>query len=86
MASSLPGYDQWLTQPFEDAIADSDRFWGWAEAEGYDLEDPADMKNAEAAFEGFLEASYEDEMISRYEDAMDRKYDEMQERGWDDRW
>lgn len=86
MASSLPGYDNWLTRPFEQAEKDSDRFWTWAEEMGYELEDPTDLEKAEDHYLDYLADQEEDHRIGEYEDAMDRKFDEMREREWDDRY
>lgn len=86
MASSLPGFDNWLVQPYEDAAADTDRFWTWAEEMGYELEDPADLKKAEDHYLDYLADQDEERRIGEYEDAMDRKYEERQEREWDDRY
>ena len=84
MRDPFAGYDAWLEAPYQDAIEDSDRFIEWAEEEGYDFDNPEEMKQAEKDYEEFLAAEYEDEMIARYEDAMERRAEEWAEREWDD--
>ena len=79
MRDPFANYDSWLEQPYQDAIEDNDRFMDWAEAEGYDLEDEADMNLASQAYEQYLADMYEDWALAQYESRMDRLEDERYE-------
>lgn len=77
-------YDAWLERPYQDMIEESDRFVDWAEEWGFDLDDPTESKNAEEAYQDYLEQLYEDWQIDQYEAAMERRYEERMEREYDD--
>lgn len=87
---TLTNYDNWLERPYQDMYEESERFYDWAEDFDYDLDDPNEAKEAERAYQDYLQDLYEDYAESQYEAYMDRKYDEMMERDrWDeeyDRW
>ncbi len=82
----MSSYDAWLEAPYQDMMEESDRFYDWAEEEGYDLDDPEDLAKAEADYEDYLEASYEDEAEAKYEAHLDRLEMEAEEREYDEGW
>lgn len=86
MNDPFANYDQWLEQPYQDMMAESDAFYDWAEEEGYDLDDPEELARAEADYEDYLEASYEDEAESQYEAHLDRLEREAEERDYEEDW
>lgn len=59
MRDPFANYDAWLEAPYQDMIAESDAFYDWAEAEGFDVEDPEDLALAELAYESYIESSYD---------------------------
>ncbi len=82
----MSSYDQWLEAPYQDMMEESDRFYDWAEEEGYDLENPEELARAESDYEDFIEASYENEAEAKYEAHLDRLEMEAEEREYDEGW
>lgn len=84
MRDPFIGYDQWLERPYQEMMGDSDKFNDWAESEGYDLEDNVQLKEAEEAYEYYIEASAEDDAEAQYERYLDRLEMEAEEREYDE--
>lgn len=88
MRDPFAGYDAWLERPYQDMMEDSDHFYDWAEAEGYDLDAPGQLDEANHAYEQYLEASAEDDAVAQHEAYLDRleweaeEIDEYYEEGW----
>lgn len=51
MASSLPGYDAWLSRPYEDAAIEAERYWDFCEEHGLDPDDP----DSESLYSDYLD-------------------------------
>lgn len=87
MRDPFANYDAWLERPYQDMMEDSDRFVDWAEEEGYDLDDVADMNLAEQMYEAMLSDSYESEAEAQAEAYLDRlEYEAQEEDEYFDRW
>ncbi len=84
MRDPFANYDAWLERPYQDMIEESDRFFDWAEEEGYDLDDPAQEEQALADYEDYIQSCYEDEAEAKYEAYLDRMEMEAEER--DESW
>lgn len=84
MRDPFANYDNWLERPYQDMIEESDRFFDWAEEEGYDLDDPAQEEQALADYEDYIQSCYEDEAEAKYEAYLDRMEMEAEER--DESW
>ena len=56
MASSLPGFDRWLEQPYVDAAEAAERFENWCEAHNIEPENP----DAETMYMDWVDAQWEE--------------------------
>ncbi len=81
--NELRGHQEWLERPYQDMVEDSDRFVEWADEEDCYLDDPTSFKEAEIAYEDYLEGLAEDWALSQYESHVDRMIDEAYEREWE---
>lgn len=72
MRDPFAGYDAWLERPYQDMIDESDRFYEWAEEEGFDMDDPDQFKDAEDAYQDYIASLEEDNALAQYEAYMDR--------------
>lgn len=79
MRDPFANYDNWLERPYQDMMEESDRFYDWAEEEGYEVDDPEDMKLAELAYEAMLQGNAEDYAVEQHEAYLDRMEWEAQE-------
>lgn len=86
MTDPFANYDNWLEQPYQEMMAESDEFYDWAEGEGYDLDDPDQMAEAEDAYQDYLEAAAEDYNLAKYEAHLDRLEMEAEEREYEEGW
>lgn len=86
MRDPFAGYDEWLEEPYQRAIEEGDAFVEWAEMEGYDLNDSAQIKEAEEHYQDYLEYAAEDEAEARYEAYLDRLEMEAEEREYEEGW
>ena len=84
MRDPFIGYDNWLEAPYQDMMEDSERFYDWAEEEGYDFDDPEEMKQAELAYEAWLWDCEEAKAEAAYEAYLDRMEEESEEREYDE--
>lgn len=80
----MSSYDNWLERPYQEMVEREDEFLEWAEMEGFDLDDPAQLNEANEAYDFYLESLYEDEAEALYERHLDRLEMEAEEREWDD--
>lgn len=80
MRDPFIGYDTWLERPYQEMMEDSDKFYDWAESEGFNLEEPDQLKEAEEAYEDYYEAMAEDDAEAQYERYLDRLEMEAEER------
>lgn len=72
MRDPFAGYDAWLERPFQEMMEESDRFMEWAEENEYDLSDADDSKEAEGAYQNWLEEQYEGAAEAQAEAYLDR--------------
>lgn len=88
MRDPFANYDAWLERPYQEMMDQSDEFYDWADAEGYDLDDPDQLKDAEDAYLDWCESMAEADAEAKYEAYMDRLESEHMEREYDyeDRW
>lgn len=77
-------YDSWLTREYERQQAEGDWFIGWAENEGYDLDDPEQAKTAELEYESYILEAAEAAAEAAADRAVDRMLDEAEEDWYDD--
>lgn len=77
---SLSNYDARLERPMQDMMEESDRFYEWAEEEGFDLDDPGQLEEAEWDYDAYLGDCAEAEAEAKYEARLDRLEMEAEER------
>ena len=68
-------YDRWLESPYQDMMEESDRFYDWAEKNGFE---DAESEEAEKAYMDWLEAQYEDAAEARAEALAEAYLDRME--------
>lgn len=83
MRDPFANYDNWLSSPYEQMMEDDDQFIDWAEEEGYDLDDVAQMDEANQAYDDYIEGLVEANAETKYEAYLDRLEVEADEREWD---
>lgn len=86
MRDPFAGYDQWLERPFQDMMDESDQFYEWAENEGYDLDDPDQVKEAEEAYDTYVDDCNEAYNLGKYESHLERLEMEAEEYEYDERY
>lgn len=84
MRDPFAGFDAWLERPYQDMMDESERFLDWAEEEGYDFDNPEDMKKAEIEYEIYLRDDSEAQAEAAYEAYLDRLEMEAEEYGYED--
>lgn len=84
MRDPFKGYDEWLERPYQEMMDDSDKFVDWAESEGYDLDDPAQLQEAEDDYMEYIESMADDYAEAQYERYLDRLEMEDEERDYDE--
>jgi hypothetical protein len=82
----MSSYDAWLERPYQEMMEESDHFYDWAEEQGYDLEDPDQLKDAEEDYLDYIEAANEERDVAAYEAHLDRLEMEAEEREYDEGW
>ena len=82
----MSSYDNWLEEPYQRAMEEGDAFVDWAESEGYDLDDPGQVAEAEWDYQDYLEGLAEADAEAKYEAHLDRLEMEAEEREYDESW
>lgn len=83
MRDPFANYDQWLEEPYQRAIAEGDAFVDWAETNGYDLDDPSQVEEAEWDYADYMSNCEADHAEMQYESYLDRLEMEAEEREYE---
>lgn len=78
----MANYDNWLERPYQDMMDESEKFWDWAEENGYDLSDPDQTLRAEQDYQAWLDdmaESWAEDIYERQQDALMDRYDSQYE-------
>lgn len=74
----MANYDNWLERPYQQMYDESEKFWDWAEENGYDLSDPDQTLRAEQDYQAWLDdmaESWAEDIYERQQDALMDRYD-----------
>lgn len=83
MRDPFANYDAWLEEPYQRAIAEGDAFCDWAEENGYDLDDPSQVEEAEWDYAVYMSEREDDSAEAQYEAHLDRLEMEAEEREYE---
>lgn len=79
---SLGNFDAWLEGPIQDLYEEYDRFYNWMEEEGYDPNNTEEVKEAEIAYQRYLEDIAEAYADAAVDAMLDYEYDYVEEMEW----